>query len=97
VNEKFNKLTLGDGEGYAEIYLHELMLSDGRKETFSEALGVDILIPLGRAIPGRITSCVIVCGRSKSLPSATIGFLSSATIPVSSRSGRVSRDEGHSG
>jgi hypothetical protein len=32
VNEKFNKLTLGDGEGYAEIYLHELMLSNGRKQ-----------------------------------------------------------------
>lgn len=31
-NKKFNVMTLGDGEGYAEIYLHELMLSGGRKQ-----------------------------------------------------------------
>jgi hypothetical protein len=32
VNKKFNSMTLGDGDGWAEIYLHEIMLGAGRKQ-----------------------------------------------------------------
>lgn len=31
-NKLFNEMTQGSGEGWAEIYLHELMLSGGRKQ-----------------------------------------------------------------
>jgi hypothetical protein len=30
-NKKFNAMTVGDGDGWEEIYLHELKLTDGRK------------------------------------------------------------------
>jgi hypothetical protein len=37
VNGQFNAMTLTDGDGLAEIYLHELMLTGGRKQkTFPE-------------------------------------------------------------
>lgn len=38
INNQFNQLTLSDGNGLAEIYLHELILSAGRKrKSFSPA------------------------------------------------------------